>query len=56
MTVKINIVVYMINNTNGFQIPIAQTSIKLEEVYTYKPICIWLPLKEPDQVSKNLRY
>lgn len=48
---RINLIVYMINNTNRFQTAIAQTSFKIQDVYAHKLTRIWLPLSEPDQVD-----
>lgn len=47
----INMVVYMINNTNGFQAPVAQITFKLQDVYAHKLTRLWLPLNEPDKVN-----
>lgn len=54
MHAQVNLVVYIINNTNGFQQPIAQTSLKIHDIYAHKPTRTWLSLNEPDQVSNTI--
>lgn len=51
MRAQINLVVYIINNTNGFQIPLAQISAKVQDIYAHKPSRVLLQLNEPDKVT-----
>lgn len=48
---QVSLIVYMVNNTNGFQVAVAQTSFKIQDVYSHKLTRIWLPLNEPTQVT-----
>lgn len=57
MKTQVSLVVYILNNTNGFQTPIAQTAFQIQDVYSKKPTRVWLPLNESDKViwSSNIR-
>lgn len=53
-SIKVNILVYMINLKNGIESVFLHTSILIGEVYMYHPTRTMLPLLDPDQVIFNM--